>query len=49
MSTSLEAVFKMISGSIYLVIFILNIHVQRKTRFSPSSQNLYQKNRFLLN
>ena len=38
MSTSLHAVFNVVSGNIYFVIVILNIY-GRKMRFSESSQN----------
>ena len=38
MSTSLHAVFNLVSGNIYFVIGIFNIHGQ-KTRFSESTQN----------
>ena len=38
MSKSLHAVFKVVSGSVYFVIVIFNIHGP-KMRFSESSQN----------
>ena len=38
MSTSLHAVFNVVSGNIYFVIVIFNIHGQ-KMRFSESTQN----------
>ena len=38
MSTSLHAVFNVVSGNVYLVIVVFNIH-GRKMRFSESSQN----------
>ena len=38
MSTSLHAVFNVVSGNVYFVIVIFNIH-GRKMRFSESSQN----------
>ena len=38
MSTSLHALFKVVSGNVYFVIVIFNIH-GRKRRFSESSQN----------
>ena len=37
MSTSLHAVFNVVSGNVYFVIVIFNIH-GRKMRFSESSQ-----------
>ena len=37
MSTSLHAVFNVVSGNVYLVIVIFNIH-GRKMRFSESTQ-----------
>ena len=39
MSTFLHAVFNVVSGNVYFVIVISNIH-GRKMRFSESSQNL---------
>ena len=38
MSTSLHAVFNVVSGNVYFVIVIFNIH-GRKIRFSESTQN----------
>ena len=38
MSTSLHAVFNVVSGNVYFVIVILNIR-RRKMRLSESSQN----------
>ena len=38
MSTSLHAIFNVVSGNVYFVIVIFNIH-GRKMRFSESSQN----------
>ena len=38
MSTSLHEIFNVVSGSVYCVIVISNIH-GRKMRFSESSQN----------
>ena len=38
MSTSLHAVFNVVSGNVYFVIVIFNIH-GRKMRFSESTQN----------
>ena len=38
MSASLHAVFNVVSGNVYFVIVIFNIH-GRKMRFSESSQN----------
>ena len=38
MSTSLHVVFNVISGNVYFVIVIFNIH-GRKMRLSQSSQN----------
>ena len=38
MSTSLHAVFNVVSGNIYFVIVILNIY-GRKMRFSENTQN----------
>ena len=38
MSTSLHAVFNVVSGNVYFVIVILNIQ-GRKMRFSESTQN----------
>ena len=38
MSTSLHVVFNVVSGNVYFVIVIFNIHSQ-KMRFSGSSQN----------
>ena len=38
MSTSLHAIFNVVSSNVYFVIVIFNIHGQ-KMRFSESSQN----------
>ena len=38
MSTSLHAIFDAVSGNVYFVILIINIH-GRKMQFSESSQN----------
>ena len=38
MSTSLHAVFNVVSGNVYFVIVIFKIH-GRKMRFSESTQN----------
>ena len=43
MSTSLHAVFNLISGNVYFVIVIFNFH-GRKMRFSESSQNSISEN-----
>ena len=46
MSTSLRAVFTVVSGNVYFVIVIFNIH-GRKIGFSESSQNsVFEKSIF---
>ena len=42
MSTSLHAVFNLVSGKVYFVIGIFNIH-GRKMQFSESTQNFLSK------
>ena len=43
MSPPLQAVFNAVSGNVYFVIVIFNIH-GRKMRFSESSQNSLSEN-----
>ena len=48
MSTTLHLVFIVVSGNVYFVIVIFNIHGQ-KMRFSESIENSMSENRFLVN